>query len=76
MKLKAITLQLAILLALFPFMASHGQSREIITLQTGWKFSKENIPNAEQVKFDDAKWQDVSVPHDWAISGPTIVDGD
>ena len=76
MKLKAITLQLVILLALFPFLASHGQTREIITLQTGWKFSKGNIPNAEQSKFDDAKWQDVSVPHDWAISGPTIVDGD
>lgn len=76
MKLKAITLQLVILLSLFPFLYSQGQTREIITLQTGWKFSKGSIPHAEQSKFDDSKWQDVTVPHDWAISGPTIVDGD
>ena len=76
MKLKTIKLQLVILLLVFPFLASQGQAREIITLQTGWKFSKGNIPNAQQSKFDDAKWQDVSVPHDWAIAGPTIVDGD
>ncbi|HEY3372256.1 MAG TPA: glycoside hydrolase family 2 TIM barrel-domain containing protein [Prolixibacteraceae bacterium] len=76
MKLKAITLPLVLLLALFPFLSSQGQSRETITLQTGWKFSKGNIPHAEQLKLDDSKWQRVSVPHDWAISGPTIVDGD
>ncbi|HAH25858.1 MAG TPA: glycoside hydrolase family 2 [Prolixibacteraceae bacterium] len=76
MKLKVITLQLVILLTLFPFLYSQGQTRQIITLQTGWKFSKGNFPHAEQAKFDDTKWNDVTVPHDWAISGPTIVDGD
>ena len=75
MKLRTITLQLVILLAVFPFLSSQGQTREIITLQSGWKFSKGNIPNAQQPKFDDAKWQQVTVPHDWAIEGPTIVDG-
>ena len=52
------------------------QARDIITLQSGWKFAKGNIDGASQLKFDDSKWQTVSVPHDWAISEPTIVDGD
>ncbi len=55
---------------------SSVQARELITLQSGWKFSKGNFANAFQIKFDDSKWQDVTIPHDWAISGPTIVDGD
>ncbi len=55
---------------------SQLHARETITLQTGWKFSKGNIPNAAQIKFNDAGWQDVTVPHDWAIAGPVIVDGD
>jgi len=76
MKLKTLTLQFTLLLVVFPFLASKGQSREVITLQTGWKFSKGNFDKASQLKFDDSKWQDVTVPHDWAIGEPTVVDGD
>jgi beta-galactosidase len=65
-----------IMLLLFVITISSVQAREIITLQTGWKFAKGNFEKASQPKFDDSKWQDVSVPHDWAISGPTIVDGE
>jgi len=71
-----IKLNLIILLALSPFLSSNGQSRETITLQRGWKFSKGSIAHAEQPKLDDSKWQDVTVPHDWAIGEPAIVDGD
>ena len=53
-----------------------GYSREVITLQTGWKFAKGNIENAAQVNFNDTKWQDVMVPHDWAIAGPVEPNGD
>ena len=76
MKIRTFKLQLVLILVVFPFLSSKGQSREIITLQTGWKFSKGNFEKAAQLKFDDSKWQDVSIPHDWAISEPTIVDGD
>ena len=76
MKLKSITLRIAVILLLFPFLTSNAQSRELITLQTGWKFSKGNFEKASQLKFDDSKWQDVSIPHDWAIAEPTVVDGD
>ena len=63
-----------VMLLIAAFCAS--QARDVITLQSGWKFSKGNFANASQLKFDDSKWQDVTVPHDWAISGPTILDGD
>ena len=76
MKRKILTLQIAVVLLVFPFLTSNGQSRELVTLQTGWKFLKGNFEKASQLKFDDSKWQDVTIPHDWAIAEPTVVDGD
>ncbi|MFZ4564187.1 MAG: glycoside hydrolase family 2 TIM barrel-domain containing protein, partial [Bacteroidales bacterium] len=63
------------LLALFSFPL-FTQAREVITLQSNWKFARGPQENGWQVKFDDSKWQKVSIPHDWAISGPFIPDGD
>lgn len=45
-------------LALFSTVGVAGQTREIINLKT-WEFSRDSV-----------HWQQVSVPHDWAISGP------
>ena len=38
----------------------------------GWRFAKDKSCklSAAAVDFDDAGWQSVEVPHDWAISGP------
>ena len=30
---------------------------------SGWKFIRADVTNAEQVAFDDSKWSDVSAPH-------------
>lgn len=40
------------------------------TLEKGWKFNKGEISGAESVNYDDRQWQNVTVPHDWAIYGP------
>lgn len=32
-------------------------------------------PDAADPALDDSDWQQVTVPHDWAISGPFLVDG-
>jgi beta-galactosidase len=61
---------------LFSILEAKSQSREIFTLQKDWKFMKGNPKNASEINFDDSKWQEVNVPHDWAISGPFIIDGD
>lgn len=41
-----------------------------ITLQNNWKFTKGNPKGAEQPGYDDKQWENVTVPHDWAIYGP------
>ena len=35
-----------------------------------WKFSKGDFSEAGQPAFNDASWQSVTIPHDWAIFGP------
>ena len=44
--------------------------RSEISLEKGWKFSKGDFPEAVNPDFDDSEWEDVTVPHDWAITGP------
>lgn len=34
------------------------------------KFTKGEVSNAEMPAFNDAKWETVDIPHDWAIFGP------
>jgi beta-galactosidase len=46
-----------------------AQRKEIL-LAEGWKFAKGIHPDAAKNNFDDFSWKTVSVPHDWAISGP------
>jgi beta-galactosidase len=50
-------------------ISAFAQRQEQV-LENGWRFIKGAQPGAEQTKYDDSKWQQVSVPHDWAISGP------
>ncbi|CAH0272443.1 Beta-galactosidase BoGH2A [Pedobacter sp. Bi27] len=52
------------------FYLNAAAQRTEILLDEGWKFSKGNFPNAAEVTFNDTRWENVSVPHDWAISGP------
>ncbi len=63
-------LSLIIVVILFPHGEIMAQKREIIILESDWKFQKGNSENAFEVNFDDSKWQNVTVPHDWAIYGP------
>lgn len=49
-------------------MASAQRSETL--LRTGWRFHRGDVTSAEQPAFDDSQWQSVSVPHDWAITGP------
>lgn len=48
-----------LIFALLSASLSQAQPRQEITLTDGWLFSR-----------DKAEWQQVSVPHDWAIAGP------
>lgn len=64
MKRYHILLTLALASAL-PLLAQRSET----TLTQGWQFTK-GTPSA------DTKWENVSVPHDWAIYGPFSRDND
>lgn len=53
-----------------------AQQRKVVLLDTGWKFSRTDEKQAALTDFDDKSWQTVTVPHDWAISGPFDIHND
>lgn len=57
--------------ALFSLFAltSLAQSTETLLLE-GWRFHRGAVEGAQAATYDDGGWQSVTVPHDWAISGP------
>ncbi len=57
-------------LLLFVLNWSFAQQRNIVTLQTGWKFAQGTQTDAFKTEFKDASWESVFIPHDWAIAGP------
>ncbi|WP_053990921.1 DUF4982 domain-containing protein [Mangrovimonas sp. TPBH4] len=59
-----------ILIAIMFQTALNAQTREVITLTDGWKFNKGHHPEAISPKYNDNSWEEVTVPHDWAIYGP------
>ena len=44
--------------------------RKVVLLDKDWKFINADAQNAASTGFDDALWETVTVPHDWAIKGP------
>ncbi|MGM9736242.1 MAG: glycoside hydrolase family 2 TIM barrel-domain containing protein [Candidatus Cryptobacteroides sp.] len=47
----------------------YGQRTEVL-LEKDWKFHLGDVPEAFSLGYDDSSWQDVTIPHDWAIYGP------
>ncbi len=52
-------LLMIVTLCLLVTLFCSAQQRKVLTLSDNWLFSRDNI-----------SWQEVSVPHDWAINGP------
>ena len=44
-----------------------GSPREVVLLDSDWKFHRGGAQRAEQPEFDDAAWRTVDLPHDWSI---------
>jgi beta-galactosidase len=61
-----------------PFVASTSATAEtpspsqplVENFNRSWKFIKGDVAGADAADFDDAAWQSVRLPHDWAIAGP------
>ena len=65
--MKKVYLLLALIIG---FTVTQAQVRSEITLEKGWKFTRDDNSKSSEVNFDDSSWESVRVPHDWAIYGP------
>jgi beta-galactosidase len=61
---------LLLLATMVASVQSIAQVRQEYLLEKNWKFAKGDHPEAIQPAFNDAQWESVTVPHDWAITGP------
>jgi beta-galactosidase len=50
--------------------AQNKNSREIISMDSAWRFWLGDNNAAKQPDFDDNKWRTIDVPHDWTIESP------
>lgn len=41
-----------------------------VSIDSGWKFTKEPQTDAQMPEFDDGIWRSLDLPHDWSIEGP------
>jgi beta-galactosidase len=53
-------------------VATHVQisNERRVSFNDGWRFLKAEAEGAQDPGFDDSKWTEVRLPHDWAIDGP------
>lgn len=58
------------LLLFFIFAVYCDAQRTEFLLEKNWRFTKGDNPKAKYIYFNDAGWDVVAVPHDWAIYGP------
>ena len=56
--------------------AEAGPSRVETSLKDGWRFHRGEADWAFMPGYDDSGWDKVSVPHDWAITGPFSIEND
>ncbi len=57
-------------LVLFIVLGLNGINAQNLNFNDSWKFFNDKTEGAEKVAFDDSKWRNLNLPHDWAIEGP------
>lgn len=65
--------------AVIPMSVCHAEvrsSRVETSLKDGWMFHRGEADGAFMPAYDDSGWDRVSVPHDWAITGPFSIEND
>jgi len=60
--------RIVVSLVLYASLATIGWAQIQKTLMdSGWKFAEQDVTGAQATTFDDSKWLDVNLPHDWDI---------
>lgn len=52
------------------FNLSIAQVRSVYQFEKGWRFTRTDHKDFIKSDFNDKKWEEVTIPHDWAIYGP------
>ena len=74
--LKKIYSPMRLIISLLIFLLSAttmtGQitSGESLKINDGWKFQKGDFKEAATPGYDDSKWRQLDLPHDWSVEGP------
>lgn len=66
----------AVMLLMLSPMVLFATPRSESLLEKGWRFTREDDSKFSTTCYDDNSWQEVRVPHDWAIYGPFSIDND
>ena len=67
-------LYISVLLLLVSLCSFAAESE--FRLEKGWMFTRADSPEFSRPEYDDSDWQQVTVPHDWAIYGPFSAQND
>lgn len=68
--LKFIPVTALFIITLSPNSVFAQSGRKVTVLKTGWLFIQKDIPAGAENLLNEKDWKKVTVPHDWAISGP------
>ena len=53
-----------------------AQQRSEQLLEKGWRFTRNDNDDYSRANYNDGAWQQVRIPHDWAIYGPFSISND
>lgn len=56
-----------ILIAFFCVIYVSGSFSQTISFDSDWRFHRGGLQRAEVPEFDDSKWRNINLPHDWSI---------
>ena len=57
---------------MLPAVLVQAQTRQVENLNWGWRFQAGDVPEAGQPLFDDTRWREVDLPHDFQIEQPWV----
>ena len=72
--MRRLLVSLLCLLSLATTLSAQVRTERL--LEKGWRFSREDSPTFVEPDYDDSAWQQVVIPHDWAIYGPFSINND
>jgi beta-galactosidase len=68
--MKRAVLSVFFIFSFFLTVSLYAQQRTEFLLEKNWRFCKGDFPQAISNDFNDKNWEEVRIPHDWAIYGP------